>query len=265
MSSVDYFAAEGVNWSRLKWMRDSPKAYRHAVLVGFEDSDTLRSGRLLHTLVLEPGRVDLDYAVWRGKVRNGKAWEQFEADNAARCIVTPSQFAQAEAMAAAVLESPEAMQYLGARDAIFERVMQWVDDDTGLSCKARADIIVPGMRVLADLKGAVSADARRFGNAAARYGYHCQAAHYGKGVAATYGWAPEQTKLIVVEKAAPHDVSVFDVGADDITAGREEVAHLLRRVRECADADHWPGRHQGEQALQLPTYITAGELEFEYE
>lgn len=264
MTRSDYFSLPGVNWSRLKFMRDSPKAYRYACEVGYEDSDTLREGRLLHTLVLESSRFEMDYAVWRGKKRDGKAWEAFEADNASRCIVTVAQLLQAEAMAAAVRASPEAMEYIGARGAEFEHSLQWVDTDTGLPCKARADIIVPGRRILADLKGAVSADARRFGNAAARYGYHCQCGHYGNGIQATRGWFPQQTKLIVVEKAPPHDVTVFDVGQEEIELGREEVSHLMRRVRECTDANRWPGRYEGEQALALPAYITAGELEIEF-
>lgn len=264
MTLRDYFSIDGVNWSRLKFMRDSPKAYRHACDVGYEDTDTLREGRLLHTLVLEPSRFVLDYAVWTGKVRNGKAWDQFQADFAHRCIVTPGQVEQAEAMAAAVHQSAEAMEYIGAAGALFEQLMQWTDEATGLLCKARADIIVPRGRVLADLKGAASADARRFGNAAARYGYHCQTAHYGNGIKADRGWLPERNKLIVVEKADPHDVTVFDIGPEDIEVGRDEVSHLLRRVRECTEANRWPGRYEGEQALQLPAYITAGELEIEF-
>lgn len=265
MTRGDYFSLPGVNWSRLKWMRDSPKAFIHAVRTGYEDTDTLREGRLLHTLVLEPDRFEDDYAVWTGKVRNGGKWDQFEADNASRCIVTPGQLAQAEAMAEAVRQSPEAMEYIGAPGALLEQTLQWEDPETGLPCKARADIIVPSRKVLADLKGAASSDARRFGTAAGRYGYHCQMGHYGNGVRADRGWLPERNKLIVVEKAPPHDVTVFDVGPEDIEVGREEVSMLMRRVRECMDADRWPGRYEGEQALQLPAYITAGELEFEDE
>lgn len=263
--AADYFGMPGVNWSRLKHMRDSPMAYRWALETGMEDSDMLRSGRLLHTLVLEPSRFETDYALWTGKVRNGKVWDQFEIDHLSHCIVTPQQMRLAEAMAWAVLRSADAAPYLRHQSAKFEQTMQWIDPRTGLQCKARADILVRGLRAIADLKSAFSIDARIFGNQAARLGYHCQIAHYSNGCEATQGWKPEARKLIVVEKRPPHDVAVFDVGAEDFETGADEVAHLLGRARECADANNWPGRYTGEQALQLPAYITGGELEFENE
>lgn len=266
MNAPDYFAMPGVNWSTLKHMRDSAKAYRYAVDIGMEDSDLLREGRLLHTLVLEPTRFDLDYIAWEGKVRHGKEWDAFAAAHADQCIVTPRQIDEAQAMAAAVLSSAEAMEYLGDRRAAqFEHTLQWTDAATGLKCKARADVLIPGRRVLADLKGCASIDARRFGLQSARLGYHCQTAHYSNGVTAARGWVPMKRKLIAVERLPPHDVAVFDVGDEDMEIAREEVAYLLGRVRECIESKTWPGRYTGEQALQLPSYITGGELEFEYE
>lgn len=262
MTRGDYFALPGVNWSTLKHMGDSPLAYRHAVDNGTQDSDALALGRITHSLVFEPETFTHDYAVWTGGRRAGKEWEAFAERHSHQTILRDEDLVEAHDMAAAVKANPLVAPYLVGGE--FERGVQWTDADTGLLCKARPDWLLPKRRILLDLKTAASIDARRFGAAAARYGYHCQLAHYAAGVRAALGWEPAAVKLVVVEKRAPHDVAVFDVGASDLDLGTDEVRMLLRRLRECTDAGIWPGRYEGEQALQLPAYVM-GEVEFEYE
>jgi predicted RecB family nuclease len=145
-----------------------------------------------------------------------------------------------------------------------EQPISWTDPETNLACKARPDWIIPDRRILIDLKTCLSADARRFGASAARYGYHLQMAMYANALTHGLGWAPNKCKIIAVEKDGPHEISVFDVPQDALDMAAEEVATLLRMVQTCRQTNNWPSRYVSEQALQLPAYIY-GETEFEYE
>lgn len=262
MTFAEYRALAGVNWSTLKAMRESPKAYKHALTHDRKDTMPMMIGRAVHSLVLEPDTFGLHYAVWNGGDRRGAKWTEFEATHAGMTIFKPAELDLAYAMSAAVLADPVARDYLAG--AVFEGSIAWTDPATGLACKARPDVRNKARLLLADLKTCRSIDARRFGNESARLGYPQQLAHYASGCLHGLGWAPQTHALIAVEKDPPHDVGVFEIPPANREIAAEEVAALLERVRECREANRWPGRFESVQLLQLPAYIE-GELEFEYE
>lgn len=248
-----YFDIDAVNWSSLKLLRDSPMAYKHGLTNRRADTPEFAIGRLTHTLSFEPDTFDRDYAVWEGGRRAGKEWEAFVATNMGRTIFKPDEIEEAVAMANAVRQHPLVQPYLDG--GVFEQTLQWIDPVTGIACKARTDWLQPHRRTLLDLKTTRTIDGRQFGNAAARYGYHDQLAHYAAGVEHALGWAPERVCIVAVEKAAPHDVAVFVLTEDDLYVGRSEVDELLMRLKAHRDADQWPGRYTEEQALQLPAWL----------
>lgn len=258
----DYYASSAINWTSLKHMRESPLVYRHRLEHDRVDTTALALGRLTHTLVFEPEKFEATYAIWSDGDRRGNTWKEFQTENAGKTIFKPAEIATAVAMAEAVRRHPLVQPYLAG--GLFEHAIYWTDPETELPCKARPDWIIPDRRILLDLKTAVSADARRFGSAAARYSYHLQTAMYRNAI--TYGldWAPNKVKIVVVEKDAPHEVSIFDVPEDALNVAADEVAALLRMVKACRQTNTWPGRYLDEQPLQLPAYIY-GEVEFEYE
>ena len=88
-----------VRFSNLRLMAKSPAHYRAALDGEREDTLAMRLGRLVHALVLGG-----DYLVWDG-TRRGKEWDRFAEENAGREIVTASELAQAEPVAAAVSAS----------------------------------------------------------------------------------------------------------------------------------------------------------------
>lgn len=262
MTFAEYAALEGVNWSKLKAMRDSALAYRYGIDHPREDTMVLMLGRAVHTLVFEPDQFARDFAIYEGGTRRGKEWEAFAAFHEGKTIFKPDEIAPAYSMALAVKSHPLVRPYFAGAE--FEQALQWTDAETGLPCKARVDWLVPRMRAHLELKSARSIEARRFGIAANFLGYHCQMAHHGNGVRCARGWVPEVRKIVAVESAPPHDIAVFDVSSDDIGIGADEVQMLLIKLKRCIDTQTWPGRYDAEQPLQLPAYIH-GELEFEYE
>jgi hypothetical protein len=47
----------------------------------------------------------------------------------------------------------------------------------------------------------------------------------------------------------------MDVGEDELWAGEEEVAALLRKVADCTKNGTWPGRYPDEVPLTLPDWV----------
>lgn len=134
----------------------------------------------------------------------------------------------------------------------------WVDEATGVKCKARFDYLPEkhaGRRLIVpDLKSAVSADPREFAAAAARYGYLLQQIHYSNAIR-HLGIDDDPAFLFVVcEKEPPHLVNVGQF-ADEMTLRLSAAAldKALRLYRECLETDTWPG-WSGVTDLSVPAW-----------
>lgn len=268
----DYCKLDAVNWSSLKHLRESPLKYRHMRQAEDEDNIARAIGRATHYALFEPQEFERAFFVLPTDAprrpssvqRNAKKpspetieairwWDEFNAAAAGRTMLTDEQMDQSTAIANAVRNNPVAAKYLDG--GLFEQALTWEDQETGLPCKARTDLIVPRTKVLADLKTTGTIEDFRFGRVAARMGYHCQLAHYRNGVYSALGWQPKKVVLIVVESAAPHDVAVFVASDMDLLTGENEVRSLLIKLKGCLESDRWPGRYEEETPLVLPNYV----------
>lgn len=254
LTFAEYLEIDAVNWSTLKEMRRSALHYRYGVEVPREDTVRFALGRGAHTAILEPDRFPLDYAVFDGERRAGKAWDAFKEAHASRTILKAEEYAKCLAMRDAVRRHPVAAPYLERGRA--EVSLTWTDPATGLPCKGRLDWESISKRAIVDIKTTSTVDARRFGALAARMGYHCQLAFYADGWAAALGDTPPVV-IIAVEADPPHDVGVFVVDADALYAGSEECAELLAKVAACRRTGQWHGRYTEEQVLRLPAWVFA--------
>jgi exodeoxyribonuclease VIII len=262
LTFADYCAVKAVNWSTLKHMDRSPLHYLHARENNVPETDPMRLGRAVHTLVLEPDLFDVQYTVWT-KRRQGKEWDAFEAENTGRTILTAEQNTRAHGIAASILRHPIAREYLSIGRA--ERSMIWTDPVTGLKCKARADFLSP--RAVVDLKTYADLSPRAFESATFRMGYMHQLSHYRNGAMALDLYAVEPDAVIIgAESKAPYDVGVFVLDTESMTHGATKVAELLAKVKECTDSGNWPGRYPDQQAYQLPEWARqAPDITFEEE
>ena len=260
-----YAAHPGINWSRLKVIGESPAHYRRAQPI---ETPALAFGRYVHTAILQPERLSTDFAIFPGERRETNAWKAFAAENAGRTLFKASEVAAATPLIEAVRAHPFVRALLADESTQTEQIVTWLDDVTGLDCKARPDIFHAGRRLVADLKTAASTEIRRFGSAIARYEYHGQLAHYADGIAHARGWTPETHVLIVVEKEPPFDVAIFPLAPSVIETGRERRDALLATLAECLASDHWPGRYPEPLELSesnLPPWMFGGGIpEFEF-
>jgi hypothetical protein len=245
----DYDSIRAVNWSLLRHMRVSPKHYKAASETERPDTDTFRLGRAVHTAVLEPDRFVLDYVVWTGGRRAGKAWDEFEtaADEQGKTVLKLEQYEQACRIRDAVRGHALVAPLLASGKA--EQVLEWTDEKTGIKCKGRADLVTP--RVILDLKTARHAvDKRRFVSAAYQLGYYHQLAFYSR----FKGDDDVDCVIVAVEPAPPYDVAVYKLDPNAVWAANRDIDKLLARLAECLESDRWPGVFDDVQMIEEPNW-----------
>jgi hypothetical protein len=186
--------------------------------------------------------------------------------NAHKTIITESQMVCVEQMSAALLQMtdfPLAAWLSGVKasgagaaiaPAIKERSLFWVDEDTGLQCKARPDAMSLGDKALVgDLKSTRSAAVDDFMYDIFKFRYDVQAAHYLAGVKAVYG-VDARFAFFAVEKEEPNVTRTFLMTPDALANGERHRRYCLRMIRRCLDSNHWPKQPPGTKpvSVELP-------------
>jgi len=256
----EYLNLDGINWSSLKLIHESPLAYRYWQDHPRGDKPAYALGRAAHVAILEPERFAKDVVVFDGR-RAGKVWKEFQEENDGAEIVKPAEMAQIKAMVDAVHNHPVAMSALEC--GTMETNMEWTDPVTGLACKGRADCITD--RVV-DLKTAREVNRRQFTRAAADYLYHGQTSFYHDGYGHMMneqggGASAIPPLIIAVQSTPPYDVAVYEIGADALEAGRNLYRGLLDTLKACQDADYWPGCEVDAVEMELPPWAAGVEEE----
>jgi hypothetical protein len=252
MSFEDYDAIEAEGSTALKDMHVSPLLYWWRKTNERPDRDTLRLGRTLHTLILEPERFPLDYVTWTGGRRYGKEWDRFREEHEAQTIITEAQHAAAVAISDAVRAHPVASAIL-AEEGEAEVSITWTHERTGLRCKARIDWLCSS---LTEVKTCRDPAPAMFATAAARIGYHIQLAHYNAALLAL-GMKPRPIKIIAAQNVEPYDVVVYQVPEEVILVGELRAQLALDRIAACQQTGVWPGLAMDQEVpLHLPSWAS---------
>jgi hypothetical protein len=222
-----------VHFTHLKHMAQSPAHYyQSAEGGGWADALHFRLGRGSHALTFgQP------VAVYQGKVRRGKEWEQFKADNPDAVWLNRIEYAQAQALADAVQKHREARALLFADDAVAEQRIEW--RMLGRDCAGTPDVRAGSYIV--DLKSTKSAHPDRFIRDATWRAYHAQLAWYLDGVRLSGLGKPTEAYVVAVESTLPHTVTVFRLTEQAIDQGRRLCRIWLERVIGCERDGYWPG------------------------
>lgn len=238
------------------------------------DSEALAFGRLVHTVILEPHKLDA-YAVMDpeliGVKANGdradnptatKAWKDavFTAKRDGLTVISPGTLVHAQAMAAAVQAHPEAGRLLA--QATDYELSAYADHPTGARVRARFDAVCPG--AIGDIKTCRDADPENFGRTVNALGYHISAANY-IDIARANGLDVDKYVLICVEKeptpGGDYRVSVLELHADAIDRGRELMAEACRRWLALGKRIDLPHYGDGRHVVDLPPYVYDDDFE----
>lgn len=227
------------------------------------ETKSMAFGTAVHAAVLEPATFGKRFVRYQGPVsastRLTKAFKDYDRALPANTrALLPKELEAVRGAARNVLSTTvirtEAESFTMA-DLVSlgksEQNYYWVDEATGLTCKARMDLTVE--HILIDLKTAQDARRDRFKWDAAKFGYHIQAAFYLAGFSKFHGYTSPIMIFIVVEQAAPHATKVMPADKDSfVNEGARRVKELLKIYKSCVTTGVWPAYSTDPELLKLP-------------
>ena len=216
-----YGDKEYVTNSQLGYLKKSPVSYINYIQNGGEETIAFQIGKLLHEAILEQDkfeeRQDNNGIVLYEGVRRGKKWDEFNLHHNKDIILNMKEFNMLGGMIKSLRSNDEITELLSS--AKKELVNCWMDDDTLVKCKGKADAVLED--TIIDVKTTTNVEFDKFRSSCYRYGYNRQAAFYSD------GFNVQNFKFVCVEKEYPFRVAIYDCSPEFIESGRQEYKQLL--------------------------------------
>jgi hypothetical protein len=227
-----------LSYSSLKQFDVSPNhllAYWNRDL---EPSSAQIKGTLIHTLTLEPDTFVDKYAIFEGKVKRGKAYDEFLELNTGKTVISVNDYNEASEVAAAVQKN-EAVHELFMETNAVEQLVEW--EYEGLKFKGFIDGKGAGFNF--DLKSCASSEPNKFTNDCFKFGYPIQGAMYN---IACGGTGLEDYFIIAVENKKPYNVTLFKMSEDLLQYGLNEYHRMIEAFKQ------WDGEPTGYSDIVVP-------------
>ena len=179
-----------------------------------------------------------DGRAWNGNNQTCIDWvaAQFHAG---RTVLTPKQIKSIRGMARSLAAHP--LIEAGILNGGVELSIFWIDEKTGVWCKARPDSIPKDSLDVADLKTAA-----KFGDDLDRsifidYHYDMQGEFIRWGMREACGREIESFSLVFVEKKPPYSVDVVSLELQDLDAAGDDLRVALDTFAYCLETENWFG------------------------
>ena len=245
----DYLSAHALNE-----FRRCPLLYRRKELGLIPDRDTTAYliGLAAHALILEGRqRYEREYAVG-GPINpktgqpfgsNTKAFAEW-AEKQSKPVLSDSQAALVEQMAAAVHEHAIAGQFLA--EGVAEGVVRGRYQDH--ACQARIDWINPETAIgIVDLKTADEIDS--FEMAVRAFGYVYQVAFY-RALVAIVSSHVLPVHIVAVEKREPFRVGTWRVAPAVLDQAQQQNEEAMEELRQCRSTGGWFTRFESLRVIE---------------
>ena len=180
---------------------------------------------------------------------------EWEAERPGVIGLTEAEWTLATGMATALREDDWLGRVLDALTIQVEHTVLATHAPTGVRCKARPDLRIPGLWT-GDLKITRETNPLRLRYAMTDFGYAAQSAMYHDIEASRHGLheLKHGHTLIVVSETSPHAVSRIPIDADWMTLGRRMLHAELALRAAHQQTGEWPGKwSEGLQRLPPPT------------
>lgn len=224
-----YSDTKFISNSMLGYLKKSPKDLAKYYEQGSVETPAMSFGKAFHLAVLEPEIFSDRVAIFNGKTRRGKTWDEFVELNKGRNreIITDAEFKVIKNMEDALFSNTDIARLLHGKKEV---PMVWQDPLSSVWCKGKVDII--NGKEIVDVKTTQDASLDGFRRSAYKYGYNRQAAFY------LDGFGMNKFTFVVIEKKAPYNIGVFECSDEFIESGRQEYSELLMDYRKYfSDAD----------------------------
>lgn len=214
-----YLGKNALSSSSLKMLIQSPKTYKYVTKYGSGESQALRDGKLFHTMILEPHKID-DLVIVDVATKAGKAYK--EAKEQGLDVYTTKEIKDAERLADALLRNDEAVSYMNK--AHFEvPAISMID---GIPFRAKADILKDNMIV--DLKTTTGLNEFRY--SAAKYSYDLQAYLYRE------MFGVDNFTFVAIDKGSL-DIGIFECSDEFYESGKRKLEQGLANYKYFFDAE----------------------------
>jgi hypothetical protein len=233
-----------LRFSVLKQMGRSPLHCLHAQRTDFEPTLAMKIGSAAHVLLLGGQRI----AVFTGKARRGKEWEEFKAANADALLLNAKEMDIGQRIADSVRADPVASRVLFADGTVYEQTIHW----TWMGRKFRSTPDARTKTHLVELKTTRDASLERFKWDALRSAYHAQLWTQATAMEFENGYAPKSIYIIAVESRAPYPVSVHELTPRALEAGGRLCRAWMEKFNECTASGSWPGYSSAVVELDVP-------------
>jgi exodeoxyribonuclease VIII len=228
---------------------------RNKVRLDQKETDAKTLGKLIHTVVFEPERLN-EYTImpdYNARTKKGKdqiAEFKDEARLKGQTIIKQDQRDTAERVIESISKKEHVLPLI--RKGVREMSMFWPYAD--LVMKARMDYYLPESNTIVDLKSTKCAQMHIFSRDIIKYRYHIQAAYYSDIVEFHTGQRPTFI-IIAVETFAPWEVAIYKMGRDMTMIGRAEYTKGLAILAEAQSSNVWPGYPGKVQTMKAPKFL----------
>lgn len=271
-----YHATKAVSSSMLKAVETNSAKYAKGVMDGVVkmDGEALKLGAAAHCFALTPTAFDREFVLGEQCTATVKTTGSRCNNDGIKCINgewvcgvhgkgLPCDFASTGAKVLKVDEyrrvkgihssmwaTPEIVEIMEfASD--FELSVLWIDEETGLPCKARYDILCRDLMLFPDLKTCRALKFFEWDANTREYGI--QLAHYRRG-AIVHGLA-DIANVIAIESDGVFDAGVFPPTQKFMDDGLKNMAANMRVVKQCFETGVWPGFCKGKVPLRTKDEI----------
>lgn len=253
MSEGEYHAHPALSASGAKRLiQTCPAIFKHERDHGRPNKAAYDFGHAAHGIILgtgEPVQV-IDAADWRCKAARDLRDAAYAAGEVP---MLAHEWEAAVTLAEAVKVHPLAGALFS--EGVAEQSVFWTDERYGIERRARFDWFrtLNDRPCIVDLKTSTTADPRPFGRKAYDFGYDMQDAFY-RDAARALGHDDPIFLFVIVEKDAPHVVTVAELDAEARRIGRARTDRALEIFRDCSESGLWPGYTTDVALISLPRY-----------
>jgi len=272
---TNYFDHPAMSQSKLKDLKKSPKHFwtKHLSSARMIESpsEAMQFGTAVHTCLFEHAAFMKNYIIlpkFDKRTKDGKvAYNEFIDNNINKTFIEEDDYIAVNQIRVAILNKKTSSILFG-KNGILEQELYWIDEDTGIECKAKADYFIEPCAefpngILIDLKTTINARPDEFTKSIYNYGYYNQMAWYCNGVKQLYKTQDYPMFIFIpVEKVAPYECSFLMGDNDMLEAGLRENKKLLALYKQCMETKNWYGYEDKIQSIALPAWA-ANKLFFE--
>ena len=253
----EYHISEGISKSSLDKLGKSPLHYKHALENPTESTPAMAFGSLVHCVVLEPSRIEAEYAVAPKvdkRTKAGKAeYAEFLLTSEGKIVVSQDDMDNAYAMAESI-QNNQLASTLMCQTGVVEKSIYSVDPDINILKRGRCDKICENAKMIIDLKTTQDGSPKGFQSSIFKFNYHVQVAYY-IDLCREQGLDIERFLFVVVEKTAPFATSVYELDEHTIELGRREYKERLATLSRCLKTDVWDSYSNEIITIETPNWI----------